>query len=345
MATVDVTCAGCKFDYWLFIATFHRKDDLCYQFLREHGVLPTAVECPECHTPCRLRSDRRVWYCGRYRKLPKKKRSKQCNFSVSDFKGTFLEGTHLPAWQLVLFCNHWLQKQWDHATVFECLQWSPNTSVDWRSFCSEVTLDWLKNQQPIGGDGVIVEIDETYFVKRKNNKGRNLSSVWLFGGIERVTKNKFIVPLLGKQRDRSAATLIPIIKKYILPGSTIVSDGWKAYELLGNEGFTHWVVNHSEHFVDPSDAHVHTQNIERLWRDLKEWTKRPGMLSEYFEQYFSRYLFLKENYEDRRHQFFLAAGRLYKPQLTRQRPLPALADAACDTHVEDDPQPGPSSSH
>ena len=152
MATINVTCTGCHFDYWEFIVKFHSKDDLCYEFLREHGVLPVGVECPECHTPCKLQSDRRVWYCGRYRKLPKKKRSKQCHFSVSDFKGTFLEGSHLPAWQLVLFCNHWLLKQWDHATVLECLKWSPNTSVDCRSFCSEVTLDWLKNQQPIGGD-------------------------------------------------------------------------------------------------------------------------------------------------------------------------------------------------
>ena len=197
---------------------------------------------------------------------------------------------------------------------------------------------------------MVVEFNETFFVKRKYEKGRNLSSVWLFGGIERVTKKKFIVPLIGKQRDRSAATLFPIIRKYILPGSTIVSDGWKAYELLGNEGFTHWVVNHSKHFVYPSDARVHTQNIERLWRDLKEWTKRPGMRSEYFEQYFSRYLFLKENYQDRHHQFFLAAGRLYKPQSTRQHTLPAPAvpvedTEPSDTPLEDDPQPGPSSSH
>ena len=109
-------------------------------------------------------------------------------------------------------------------------------------------------------------------------------------------EKKNILPLIGKQRDRSAATLLPIIKKYILPGSTIVSNGWKAYQALANEGFTHWIVNHSEHFVNPSDARVHTRNIERLWRDLKKWTKRPGIRSEYFEQYFARYIFLKENY-------------------------------------------------
>ena len=255
-----------------------------------------------------------------------------------------MEGSHLPAWQLLLFCNHWLRKQWDHETILECLKWSPNTSVDWRSFCSEVTLEWFKNQQPIGGDDVVVEIDETFFVKRKYERGRNLSSVWLFGGIERVTKRKFIVPLIGQNRDRSAATLLPIIKKYILPGTTIVSDGWKAYHTLKEEGFTHWVVNHSEHFVDPSDARLHTQYIERLWRDLKEWTKQPGMRTEYIKQYFARYLFLKEHYQDRHHQFFLAAGRLYTPQSTRQSTVP-LPAAPTEEEEHSDAQPGPSSAN
>ena len=71
--------------------------------------------------------------------------------------------------------------------------------------------------------------------------------------------------------------------------------------------------------------------------------------SEYFEQYFARYIFLKENYKHRHHQFFLAAGKLYKPQSTRQRTLPGPAipvedTELYDTRVEDDPQPGTSGS-
>ena len=312
-------------------------------------VLPRGVQCPNCKLPCKLREDRHQWYCGRYRALPKSKRRKQCNFTVSDYKGTFLEGTHLPAWELVCFCNHWLQKVWDHSTIFECLKWSEHTSVDWRSFCSEVTIDWLRKQEPIGNDGVVVEIDETFFVKRKYERGRPLSSVWLFGGIERVSKKKFIVPLIEEKQDRSAATLIPLIKKYIRPGTVIVSDGWKAYSSLASEGYTHWVVNHAEHFVDPQNPDIHTQNIERLWRDIKEWTKRPGIKTQYFEQYFARYLFIKENFEHRHHQFFLAAARLYPPQSTREPgerrapPIP-LEEVEALHDVETDSEAGPSTS-
>ena len=59
MATVDITCKGCEYDYWELIAKFHSKD-FCYKFLMEHGVLPAGVECPECRKPCKPRSDRLV---------------------------------------------------------------------------------------------------------------------------------------------------------------------------------------------------------------------------------------------------------------------------------------------
>lgn len=98
----------------------------------------------------------------------------------------------------------------------------------------------------------------------------------------RVNKKKFIVPLVEEKQDRSAATLILPIKKYILTETIIVSDGWKAYSSLWNEDYTHWVMNHAENFEDPENPHIHTQNIKRLRRDIKEWTKRLGIKSEYY---------------------------------------------------------------
>ena len=47
-ATIEITCEGCEFDYWEIIAKFRSKNDLCYEFLWEHGVLPAAVQCPQC---------------------------------------------------------------------------------------------------------------------------------------------------------------------------------------------------------------------------------------------------------------------------------------------------------
>ena len=53
---------------------------------------------------------------------------------------------------------------------------------------------------------------------------------WVFGGIERGTIKSLMVVV----DDRSAATLIPIIQKYILPGTLIISDEWQAYSSLSS---------------------------------------------------------------------------------------------------------------
>ena len=174
-----------------------------------------------------------------------------------------------------------------------------------------------------------MEIDETLIVRRKYERGRILSQIWLFGGIELASKRRFIVPLtgdVGEKRDR--ATLIPLIQKYIKSGSVIYSDSWGAYRGLRELGYEHSSVNHSENFVDPGDKAVHTQNIERLWRDVKEWVKRPGIRAKYLHQYLARYLFISSNQENAVHAFFVQAAKMYPPQGDRQRGTVFVEDSS-----------------
>ena len=41
------------------------------------------------------------------------------------------------------------------------------TSLDWRGFCSQLTMELFDNKPLIGGEVIVVEIEETYFVVRK----------------------------------------------------------------------------------------------------------------------------------------------------------------------------------
>ena len=68
---------------------------------------------------------------------------------------------------------------------------------------------------------------------------------------------------------RDAETLIPLIQKWIAPG-TVISDCWKAYCSLSAEGFRHLTVNHSLSFTDPEDPTINTNHIECSWRHVKE---------------------------------------------------------------------------
>lgn len=45
-------------------------------------------------------------------------------------------------------------------------------------------------------------------------------------------------------------TLLNIIKEWILPGTTIMSNCWKSYDYLISDGFQHLKVNYSMNFVD-----------------------------------------------------------------------------------------------
>ena len=71
-------------------------------------------------------------------------------------------------------------------------------------------------------------------------------------------------------KDRTAETLLSVIKKYVSPGSVIWIDLWRGYNALCANDFIHETVNHSQHFVDP-DPGCHTQRIERPWIECKAW--------------------------------------------------------------------------
>lgn len=167
---------------------------------------------------------------------------------------------------------------------------------------------WLNQDETmIGGPGCIVEIDEAKIGKRKYNRGRLIKGQWVFGAFERGSKRAFIVPV----ENRSESTLLNIIRCRIAPGTIIYSDSWRAYRNLKNEGFKHFIVNHSENFVDPTSG-AHTQNIERLWRDMRAGMPQYGTREEHYKYYIAEFMFKRVyKYPERIDQFFTIMSKLY----------------------------------
>lgn len=94
---------------------------------------------------------------------------------------------------------------------------------------------------------------------------------------------------------RNAATLLPIIQKYCIPGSVIYSDLWRAYSAISTMGFTHETVNHSLHFRDPITG-VHTNGIESIWRAAKHRNKKTcGVNRKYLLYHLELYMWHANN--------------------------------------------------
>jgi transposase-like protein len=239
---------------------------------------------------------------------------KKCSFSQSINKGTWCEQANISYQQIaeimVIFCNldrgaHIQQFMVDEIGI------SSATAVDWQSFCREICIDFIdKHSSKLAGPGKIVEIDEAKIGKRKYNRGRYIEGQWVFGGIERDTRNFFIVPV----PDRTANTLLEIIKEWIHPGTTIISDCWSSYNRLGMQGFQHLTVNHSLNFVDPV-TRTHTQNIECLWRSMREVIPKYGRSDKHMLGYLAEFYWKTffPNKGARLHYLLLQAAELYKP--------------------------------
>ena len=161
-----------------------------------------------------------------------------------------------------------------------------------------------------GGEGEIIEIDESKFGKRKYNRGHHIDGQWVFGGVERSSGNSFLIPV----EHRDEATLLPIIQNYIKPGSTIISDCWRAYSNLDKYKYKHLTVNHSKGFKDPVTGAC-TNHIEGLWRIAKHRIPHYRRQNQNFTGYLAKFMFLAKIQHKRLEplkEFCKEAGLLYQ---------------------------------
>ena len=160
-------------------------------------------------------------------------------------------------------------------TLLEYVEVSEKAAIDCYNFLRDI-CSWKLLQQPVilGGRGCTVQIGESLFKhKPKYHRGRaTAQEKWVFGIVDVSTQPATGYMELVPRRD--AATLLPIIRQHVHPGSTIHSDEWRAYSSLQYDPhYHHYTVNHSLNFVNPVTG-VHTQHVESYWGRAKAKLKR-----------------------------------------------------------------------
>ncbi|KAF8772021.1 hypothetical protein HNY73_019370 [Argiope bruennichi] len=159
-----------------------------------------------------------------------------CSRSVR--KGSWFAGSHLSIRDILKLTNKGLGQFMQKHNMAE-LDLTDKTVTDRCSFCREVCQTVLIEESTvIGGVGSTVEIDESKFGKMKYGRGR------------------------------TSEELVSVLKEWVLPGTEIISDCWKAYDCLKDEGFTHLQVQQNLHFKDPETG-AHTNTIEGTWSAIK----------------------------------------------------------------------------
>ena len=253
------------------------------------------------------KSDGCVWRCS----------NKECHKKVSIRKDRWFAGSHLKIEQILKLTYLWVYKTEREFIKREVRIGSKHSVVHWRNFCREVCETVLMNEsEKIGGPGVQVEIDESKFGKRKYHRGRRVDGVWVFGGIEKSVENPGM--FLTSVTDRSARTLVPIIKNWVKPGTTIHHDCWKAYDRLEEEGYTSLKVNHSIEFKSAEGAC--TNRIESTWRAVKQSLGKSGTRKCLYDSYFGEYIIRKKYMDgcpDKFLKFLEIVTKVYRPDIEK----------------------------
>ncbi|XP_066970137.1 uncharacterized protein [Macrobrachium rosenbergii] len=260
------TCVNCYLSYKDFLVYYSGNYERLIQFCQDHGLLRKQAFCPHCGNKCRLDLQKKAFRCYRLYAPSLKKAKRRCNYYLSLFKGTWFSGSLMDVETVLFFCYIYVSDFFNYRIVRTELGLSDMAINDWSSYSREVLVQWcIQQKKQIGGPSTTVEIDEAKFGKQKYNVGRVVEGQWVFGGVCRQTREFFMVPV----DNRSSATLLAVIKDYIVLETTVVSDCWKAYNCLKDEGYIHLTVNHSMNFVDPVTG-AHTNTIERRWRELRD---------------------------------------------------------------------------
>lgn len=255
---------------------FH-SDDACSQYLFDLRW-PEGFRCPRCGFGSAWRTSRGLFLCGR------------CRFQISVTAGTIFQDSRKPL--TLWFRAMWYvtsQKQGISALGLQRVLGLGSYETAW------TWLHKLRRAMVRPGRDLLsgtVEVDEIYLGGVKLGKrGRGAMGKALVVIAAQKDGNRIGRIRLRRVDDASAASLIPVLRECVEPGSLIRTDAWQGYAPLARESFTHIVVR-----KDSIVGENLLPMVNRVASLLKRWlggthqgAVRPSHLDYYLDEYTFRF--------------------------------------------------------
>ncbi len=263
-------------------------DDACLMYIFEQRWPGGIARCEKCEKETKHHrvTGRTAFACDR------------CGWHIYPLAGTIFEksSTSLQKW------FHAMYQMGSTRCGISAKQIQRETSVTyktaWRMFKQ---IRSLMSEDGLQLEGSSVEMDETYYGGvRKGGKGRPMrgdrGKTPIVGIVERKGR-----AVARATQDATGATLLPLVRDFVLPESTVYTDEWKAYGGIDNirkpdgskAGYVHHRINHAAHVYVHGD--IHTNTVEGFWSLIKRGiggvyhSVSTKYLQSYLDEYSYRY--------------------------------------------------------
>ncbi len=309
------------------INDFNRQfpdDAACLEHLKEQRFPDGIARCEKCQKDRKHYriNGRPVYSCD------------HCGTQISPMAGTIFEhsSTSLRLWYYAMYLMA------STRCGISAKQIQRETGVTyktaWRMFRQ---IRSLLSEGDMQLEGEAVEMDETYYGgRRKRGHGRQLRNdkgeeqyAPVFGMVERKGRVRaFATPNV------KSATLLPLVRDYVLPKSVIFTDEYKVYGGIKNmkKGYKHRRIRHKAHVY--VRGNVHTNTIEGFWSLVKRGISGVyhQVSTKYLQSYLDEYSF-RYNRRDQGNLIFtsllrrvaeLAAPRVSVPSQMTPAPTDAF---------------------
>lgn len=254
-------------------------------------LLPPMCACQYCGTIMKIKTskdsnDGFVWQCRHYT-------CSKFQTTLSIRTNSVLKNLNLGLRQILIFTFHWSCSLLN-SEILQFVAINKNSAGKIRKLLiDKIKLYFSRYPIKIGGPFKQVDIDETMLSHTaKAHRGRTPRQQIYALCIKEVGSNaqRGFCKVL---HDRSARSILPIIYRVVLPGTTIHTDEWSSYNQLSRSSdYTHLTVCHKYNFVNPITG-THTQNVESFNSKLKLRIKKmKGIISGRHDEFCLEFMWL-----------------------------------------------------